>query len=274
MNTQTLTKELVPNTSLVQLNLRLSDSFLDVALYNPFEDNSMILRSFPLEGDKATRLKQTEAAIYDNPLLLCEFQKTNILVENDRFIIVPSEIDPSTHGKLLHIAHPTDDDTYTSVSTDIPTLGVSILTAIDERTSNFLHRTFNNAPIISHLAPLMKYFQSKIPEGNTVKMLANLREGALDIIVMSHSRLILANRFSFDDINDAAYYILACAQHCMPAPEEILLSGTRETRDNVTPLVRRFHPYVMPLIFPSEIYRAGAAAVNSPFDLVIMPLCE
>lgn len=271
---QPLTKDLVATTKMVQLQLRLSPSALDVVLYNPLEDNSLIHRHIPLTSDPAGYLAALEAAIYDNPLLLSEFARVNILIESTRFLLIPAQsADSDTARRLLLMAHPdaAADDIFVN---DIDAYAAAFVTAFDSKAISFLRRTFNNAPIINALVPAIRFFRSKTPEGNAVKALINLRHDSLDIIALSHTSLLLANRFSYADPNDALYYILACAAQINPQPEQLLLCGDRDARDAVTPLLRRFHPYVMPMIFPSEIYRAGADALNAPFDLVIMPLCE
>lgn len=270
-----LTRDLITDPSIVQLKLRLSDDALDIMLYNPMEDNSLIHRKFPISGNSEEKLKALENIIYDNPLLLSDFSKTSILVETRRFLIIPSEanIDDNA-GQLIKISIPTLEDDAEIIVNPIGQLGADIVTALERPTANFLRRTFNNAPVSNNLVPLAIYFQAGTQEGNSVRTLVNLRSGSLDLITLSHNRLILANRFEWRDINDAAYYVLACAGQPEQTPDQIIICGTRHLRDWLTPILRQFHPYVMPMIFPSEMYRAGASAMSLPFDLVIMPLCE
>jgi hypothetical protein len=45
-------------------------------------------------------------------------------------------------------------------------------------------------------------------------------------------------------------------------------------REAIMPELRRYINYVMPVIFPSAMFRAGREAMNAPFELIVLPLCE
>ena len=55
----------------------------------------------------------------------------------------------------------------------------------------------------------------------------------------------------------------------------IYLGGNGPLREELAGKLRRFVTSVMPLVFPSEAFRTGGReAMESPFELVILPLCE
>jgi hypothetical protein len=56
--------------------------------------------------------------------------------------------------------------------------------------------------------------------------------------------------------------------------DEIILAGDPASRAALSPLLRRYVRYVMPAIFPSTMFRAGRAALRTPFELVVAPLVE
>ena len=271
---QPLTRSLVEKPEIARLYLRVSRLRLDVMIYNPIEENSLITGSFALDKDSASRLKSLENTVYDNPLLLSDFQKTTILVDAPTSIVVPSQVADRDQRQMLLTAYPDLGADFDIVGDTLDGLGATILTAVDLSTLNFLRRTFANAPVTTALAPLARYFRSLLPGGNALKMLVNFRDDSLDIMATRRDRLSLLNRFDYRTVDDAVYYILACCRLLAPAPEEILLIGDRLSRDKATPILRRFHPTVMPLIFPSEMFRAGDAAMSAPFDLVVAPLSQ
>jgi hypothetical protein len=53
-----------------------------------------------------------------------------------------------------------------------------------------------------------------------------------------------------------------------------LVCGDVALREQIMPELRRFVNYVMPVIFPSTMFRAGKEALNAPFELILLPLCE
>lgn len=276
-----LTKEILDDTTYCQLGLRLGPDSLDVMIYNPMQDNSIICESFAITSGN-DRLKSLEEIVYDNPLLLSEYHKTNIVVETPTFCVVPSEVgDNDIAAELLYAAHPDCKDSTDLIRNHVASLGVDFLTALSNKECNFLRRTFDNAPIRLNLALLAYYYSAQLPKGNTAKIFVNLREHSADVLALSCDRLLLANRFEFREIADIAYYIIAASERVkslsddpQAAAPEILVRGQRGERDELLSALRTFCPIVMPMIFPSAMYRAGRDALNAPFDLIILPLCE
>lgn len=270
-----LTRELVKEPAYCRLDLRIGVSALDVMIYNPLEDNSLLLRHCDLAADGADALKQLETFIYDNPLLLSDFKTVTAIIESRSFLTVPDSVADACDAIALLREADSDTDSRAVVIDDrLDAFGARILTPMAPATANFLRRTFPNIRLHNSLYPFTRYCHSNLTKGNTIKTFVNLRAKSLDIAVMSSSTLYLLNRFEYRDINDAAFYILNCTEDTSDDREEILVGGDREQRDALMPMLRKFRPYVMPMIFPSAMFKAGADAMKSPFDLIILPLCE
>lgn len=270
-----LTKDLVSDTAYSRLDLRIGATGLDVMIYNPLEDNSLLLRHRELPADDAERLKAIETFIYDNPLLLSNFKTVTAIVESRNFLTVPVAVAEACDSmSLLREADSDIDRRSAVIADDTETFGARILTPLAAPIYNFLRRTFPGIRVHSALYPFTRYCHANLSKGNTFKAFINLRTTSLDIVVMSSNTLCLINRFEYRDINDAAFYILSCTEEPADEISEILIGGDREQRDALMPLLRKFRPYVMPMIFPSAMFRAGTDAMKSPFDLIILPLCE
>lgn len=274
---QPLTKEMVGESTLSRLSLRLGPGRVDVAVYNPLENGSLLTRSRKLSdegGDAAAYLKSLEDFIYANPLLLCDFASTDVIVETSCFAVVPAELSDDDSVRMLHLAHPDMEKDAAVEVTRLPELGAAVAMGLPQPLVSFLRRTFPAVTLAHSMVPLMRFFRSKIPAGNSVKALVNFRDDSADIIIEKHSGLLLANRYESSEPADLLYYVLSAVSRITPKAEEVYLSGSRTLRDAVTPELRRFHPYVMPMIFPSEMFRAGSDAMTMPFDLAILPLCK
>lgn len=268
-----LTKDLISNPAYCRLDLRIGVATLDVMIYNPLEDNSLLLRHEELSEDVAEALKQIETFIYDNPLLLSDFKVVTALVESRNFMTVPSVVAESCEPiKLLREADGDTDARAVVIEDNFDEFAARMLTPVDASTANFLRRTFPNIRLHNALYPFTRYCHANLTKGNTAKAFVNIREKSLDIVVMSSNTLNLINRFEYRDINDAAFYILNCTDN--EEITEILIGGDRAQRDALMPLLRKFRPYVMPMIFPSAMFKAGAESMKAPFDLIILPLCE
>lgn len=268
-----LTKDLVNNPGYCRLDIRIGVATLDVMIYNPLEDNSLLLRRTELSSDRAEALKQIETFIYDNPLLLSDFKVVTALMESKSFMTVPAQIAESCdHLKLMREADSDTDARAVVIEDSLDAFDARMLTPLDAPTANFLRRTFPNIRLHNAIYPFTRYCHANLTKGNTAKAFINIREKSLDIVVMSSNTLNLINRFEYRDINDAAFYILNCTDD--EEISEILIGGDREQRDALMPLLRKFRPYVMPMIFPSAMFKAGAESMKAPFDLIILPLCE
>ena len=103
-----------------------------------------------------------------------------------------------------------------------------------------------------------------------------MRDDRLDLLAFGKDSLLLANTFRYRDPMDAVYYILACRQSLGldAGSDELFLAGDKGVRETITPTLREYLAYVMPVIFPSAMFKAGKEALNAPFDLIVLPLCE
>ncbi len=270
-----LDKELISNPRLWRLALRIDSKNLHVVLFCSVEDNSLIYREIPLDVTASSLQKATEEAIYDNPLLLSDFARVDCVVETNKFTLIPSEIDDADlKERIFKETFPSFDGTI--IENNLNELKTNILMGIDEDLVNFLRRTFNNPAILHHLTPLCTYFHRKSRLGNSGKMYAYLKKDSLDIITFGKDSLLLANTFSFSQPVDAIYYILACREmlHLDAGSDELLIAGDNTLREAITPTLREYLAYVMPVIFPSAMFKAGKESLNAPFDLIVLPLCE
>jgi len=81
---QSLRKDLIADTSICNLLMRVGRERFDVAIYSVVSDNSFIYRSFPLVSATRQPMGMLEDAIYDNPLLLADFRRAYCIVESQR----------------------------------------------------------------------------------------------------------------------------------------------------------------------------------------------
>lgn len=275
MNSMTpLTLDSVTNPSLLSLCLRIGPARLDVMLYNPYEDHSLIYRSVVFADDprlrSMTSVKAFESYVYDNPLLLCgEFSAVDIIVDTPSVALFPAVIDdplPLMPATLPGVA--VDDR---AVVIPCPLLEVNLVALPDEQLLNFIRRTFPGARLSHPVIPLLTYAKSKL-QGAGRKAFVNLHSDSFELVVLSSTRLYIATRLDYATIDDATFYILSALSQANCDADEIFITGDNSDRTALTDSLRRFHPYVMPLIFPSQMHRAGAPSGIIPFDLLILPL--
>lgn len=277
--TAPLTKDMVPHPAMWRLAMLLSPSGIDVALTSTVEDNSLIFKHIPLPDDEATRLRDIEEAVYDNPLLLSDFGRTDILVATRRYLVMPAEL-AETEARDRILAQYWPDAPGCAVFADTGLVSPGNLDAIvylmPREESSFLRRTFSTARFSHAITPMVKYFAGSSRLGCSGKMYVCLRKGEMDVIAYTAGGLRTAVTTTVASVDDALYYVMASlhAGGLSPDEVEIMLCGDNDLRRELTPKLRRFVGYVMPVVFPSEMFRAGKEAMNAPFALMLAPLCE
>lgn len=274
MEQKSLDRELIGNPTQWRLSLGIEPGAIEVVAYSPLEENSLIHRRIELDPATPTPLKALENAVYDNPLLLADFGRIHCVVTTPTIAAVPTEADGDQDACRV-IAEASWPGFQGELTVDtLPTADTALLVGHDRELNGFLRRTFFNVTIMSRLTPLCRYFLNTSRRVNAPRMFVNLRRGRLDVVAVDRGRLLAANTFTFTDPTDAAYYIMALRRDPAIGASELLLTGDTAVRDNVMTIVRRFVETVMPVIFPSEMFRAGREAMTSPFELIVIPLCE
>lgn len=277
MTQQPLDSSLIANPRLYNLILRVEPARLDVMIYNGDEEDSIIYRSIRLDT-ALSQIAALEETVYDNPVLLGDFNKITVIIATTEYAITPewASTDEILAGMVADKLLVNDDNETELLNIPMHDTGISVMLKPETRLTAFLRRTFNNPEILHHVVPLIRYFSKSDRLGTAGKIFVNLRNDSLDIISFSNNSPHLINTFRFRDKIDAVYYILACREQLKEngSDHEILISGNSDIREEITPILRRYVGYVMPVIFPSTIFKAAKDTMKAPFDLIVLPLCE
>lgn len=272
-----LNKDNIREPGLWQLYLGIDRCAVEVMAYCPLEDHSLITETIPLDPAASSVTRAIEEAVYARPVLLGDYKRVSIVVRTDCFTLLPDIVsDNGVIDEITAVYLPQTATGHVIVDNPLPGLGAVLRMGVQEELYNFLMRTFNCPRLYHNLTPLCLYFNGSNKSGNVRKTFVNLRHDSFDIMAFGHGTLSIANTFSFRDPMDAVYYILACREMLgMDTEDELLLCGNRGVRDTLTPILRQYLSFVMPVIFPSAMFKAGGqTAMNAPFDLIVLPLCE
>lgn len=274
-NYERLNKDIISDPLLWRLALRIDDECIDVMLLCSVEDNSLIYRHIPFDKSAPSKLKAIEDIIYENPLLLSDFARIDCIVETKCFVLIPNELKMNETREQI-FCHYFPQFNGEIITNDMPETGASILMGLEADFIGFIRRTFNNPRLHHHLTTMCRYFRHNSRMGNSGKMYAHLRQNQLDIMAFGSDNIRLANTFKFRDPMDAVYYIITCRKYLNLESDngELFISGSATLRETISPILRKYISYVMPVIFPSSMFRAGKDAMSVPFDLIILPLCE
>ncbi|MDE6370500.1 MAG: DUF3822 family protein [Duncaniella sp.] len=270
----TLDRDLIENTALYDMLVRIGDESVDVVVYSAMSDGSLTYRSYAV-AEKMGLVRALEEVVYDNPLMLREFRRVYMLIDTPRYAMMPAGLDEAAIATAYTAMYP--DVSRNAVRHALTgTRNAVVAYSAEPELEGFIGRTFTGATLLPHMAPLVRYLASKAGRGNTRRMICNLRRNSMDVVVLDGSNLLQGNTFRFRNEADAVYYILASrvANGLDPLADELLLAGDTGVRDRITPLLRTYVARVMPAIFPPQMFSAGKDAMQAPFDLIVTPLCE
>lgn len=267
----------IDNPRVWRLLLQLEKSGLRMVAVSTVDDSSMLVSSVAFESGR-DMLAALEDAVYAAPLLLSDFMRVDVVVATTDYVVVPDVLAPEAReAAAVYAAICGEGESLHEDAVD--GAGAVVVWSLRDDIARFLARTFRNPSLHCRISPLMRYFCRKTRLGNTGKVYAHLggESATVDIVAFGHDgSLRTAVTKSVTAPADSVYWVLACAREAGldPAADEILLCGDNAARYELTPLLRRYAGYVMPVIFPSAAFRSGQDALNAPFPLILIPLCE
>ncbi len=274
-----LDKETVKSPQRSRLGLSIDRGFLHVMVKDSIAD-APLYAGFPLDMSVGSESKALEEIIYSNPILLSDFAGVDVTLRSADFILIPDEAADGgiEFCETLVNASVADGDSerLTTIESPIGRCGCTLLAKESRELVDFIRRTFNNPTIKHSLAVLADHFARNSALGSSGKMHVHLHDDSLDIAIFGENGLSLLNTFAYTDPMDAVYYIMATrsALDIEQTSGELFISGDPQLRNAVTPILREYLGYVMPMVLPAQVIRAGAPAMEAPFDLTLLMLCE
>ncbi|MCM1449857.1 MAG: DUF3822 family protein [Clostridiales bacterium] len=270
---------MIKDSRLWNLYIALDTNLIDVMAYCPLEDHNLLSASLPFNpATPSSSVEAIEEVVYDNPLLLNDFNKVTIVSRYNTYCILPTPIasNPVMAADITTEMTGKGDDSATLTVDHLPLLDTSISHYIDNPTYNFLTRTFNGATFLHHLSVITRYCHGTHRSTGNLTSYVYVRDTSLDIILFRGDTLLLANTYEWHEPTDILYYIMATRRaHGIDNRAPVIVGTDPVLRDSLLPLLRQYIPTVMPAIFPAAMFRAGGnEAMNTPTDLILLPLCE
>lgn len=254
-----------------ELLVSIGDRRVDYILYSPSVANSLMMGEVALDDDS---LQALEDAVYDLPLLLNEYRRVRIVVQSQHFVLLPIEASDDDCALLIRQAFPEEEgDVETCV---LQRNGARVAYLVPRGMKAFLGRTFNYPDVCHRLLPLCEFFKEEQGGAAMSRMLLNLYDGGMDMVIYRDGELQCANCYRFDDVQDAAYFAMNAwrTYDLDQLTDELQLIGDASMRESLTPVLREYVKRVMPAVFPAAAMRLGRNAMQAPLELILLALCE
>ncbi len=189
------------------LSIRLSTDGFSFSIYNPIHDST--LSFFEKEIDTSLSLTANlKQAFRELEFLNHEYKRVNILVTGKRFTLVPLELFEDDQTEILfHYNHPYRENETIQYNI-LKTHNLVVIFGIDRSAYSFLNEQYPHARFYSQVSPLTEYFAVKSRLGNSKKLYASLRSGAIDLYCYEKGHLLLVNSFECKQTEDRVYYLL------------------------------------------------------------------
>ena len=277
----TLQSNMVAQPEHSRLSITVTPTGVEVVVSSRIVDGELIYRHIPFDQGAVSIVRAFEEAVYDNPLLLADFGTVDVLIDTNRFLVVPADRADEAADMLQALYPDMEMDVLVSATASSTTASDAaqapvIAAAVDPALTGFIRRTWGAATVHHRLSPLCRYFGHQSVLGNTGKLHLHLGDGRADIVAFGSQGLLMANTVAAPTAADVAYFALAATQSLGfdNASDRIVVSGETDRRAELLPMLRRHVSFVMPMIFPSELMKSGRQAMSAPFELVVLPLLK
>lgn len=265
----------IENPHLWTLTLFVDDRHIHFMLHNDKEHDSLICRDIEIGkwSDDDERLRAVENAVYDNPLLLNEFKRINVSVDSMQFIFLPPGYGTDEDARrAFDVAFPDASGDFVVSRGNNCRADVAFM--LPQGLHQFLRRTFSNATVRLHIETMCSYFRGKTNTSNISKVAAYIRNGRIDVCAYRRGQLQMANTYVCRTNDDAIFYILAVWNMLGldVRSDEIQLAGDKAVRNAITPRLREYVTYVVPVMVPPAAMRMASDAAKAPLNLLILAI--
>lgn len=192
-------------------------------------------------------LRQIENAVYDNPMLLEEYD-CRLLIDTPRLLLFPTEAPQSLIESVMKRFYAAEAaDIFVRRMAD-----AQVAFTLCAGLRPFLGRTFAGVEPMLRMEPLARRFGADRSAPGRVRVYADLDAPYLHLLAYSSSRLLHASTHRAAGTDDAAYFILALWQQLDLGTDrgELNISGNAETRKALMPMLRRHLNYVNLSLLP------------------------
>lgn len=254
----TLTKDLIDNTSAMRLILRVAPERMDALILGPEGPEQTVLAHSVVPANDSA--KALEDAIYDNPLLLGDFDSTDIILTSREFFSMPPAA-AELRETMAEIMLPDYDAERTLL--DDSARGAGLCYAVEADKLNFLRRTFACARFRHSLA-----IDAEALEAPGLYALCD-DDASMNLVrIDGEGAMTYLNRPQTYSPADCAYYILATVQ----SGDEIFLSAPADINEQICSLIDRVNSSarVLPLTLDEPGVKLRDRAPGAPLDMIFL----
>ncbi|WP_420187340.1 DUF3822 family protein [Bacteroides pyogenes] len=223
------------------LSIRLSTDGFSFSIYNPISDNS--LSFIEKEADDSLSLTANLRRVFqESDFLNCPYKRVNVMMTDKRFTTVPFELFEDEQAELLFYHNHRKKEHEKIIYNILKRENAVVIFSMDKSAHAFIEKQYPDARFYSHSTPLIEYFTVKSRLGNSRKMYASFRKGAIDLFCFERGHLLLANSFKCTNFEDCVYYLLYVWKQMEfdQQRDELHLTGAMPEKERLLRELRKF----------------------------------
>ena len=215
--------------------------------------------------DAADVLKNIEDAVYEDSLLLDDYDTSILIRPRATLLLPPGDVDMADGQALAEAIGYVDAAKQKDVWAEPVGEAVAVYST-PKGVRDFLSRSFLTEDVHHVLKPVIEHKSAKARSEHGEKMWVNLENGRLDVAAFRDGALLLANSWNFAYPADAAYYLLYAwdTLGMDRAGGEMRVSGHESVRREIMPMLRRYINYVGLTVYSTTVAKAVRDNVSLP----------
>ena len=246
------------------LSIRLSADGFSFSIYHPLIENNSTYFTYPVNTSYSLTANLKEF-INATDALKHSYRKTNILIDTQRFTLIPFELfEDENQDEFFHQNFPHKENEIILCNI-LGKSNVALLFGVNKHSHQLLNEHFPHAQFFSCVSPLLEHFSLKSREGNCRKLYVHLRENLLETFVFDRGKLLLVNNFPCKKTADRVYYLLYIWQQqgLSQEKDQLHLSGNIDNKED---LLNELHKFLRNIfVSPQQ---------NIPLDIQTILTCE
>lgn len=265
----------ISNSEKYILSIRLRSGGLSFSGYNPLDGNSFFFRKVTFERNNRSYEDNLKEFFFENEQITFPYKRINVIIVSPQYTLVPAKIysdKPAEQFLNFSFAQPESK----ALNNSIPNNELEVVFGMNETIYEFCCRSLLNPHFTHHISPLLSFWKKQNHLKALRQMYVNLHEKMVDIVCFSEGKLLFANTFSIENLNDILYYILyVWKQLDMDQLTDLLsVSGDSDIKLRILTSLRNYIQNTTQTEVPSEVYLLGDEAVQAPIDLLTLLICE
>ena len=222
-------------TARYRLSIRIAADGVSFCLADPDRNIYIQLTSFEYKGYNGVRRlgKEVVGEMFENvismhPWLRGKFAAVNILFEDARFTLLPLPLFDQNNYQSIYAFNFTNTNGEDVLYTSLPISDAVLIYGVPAGLVESFKKRY---PIVSFYHsdfPLLTAFINKYRNTDSQgTVLANFRNGAMDILILNERKLQLLNSFNCKTVEDVIYFLIFAIEQMGLNPEtvELHLSG-------------------------------------------------